>query len=448
MQVGFPRAGVAAYSLITWRRGVACLILAHFALLLWLGLTRHWGLLTSLNDLGVYDQAVWGILHGAPFLNTSSALNTPINWLGFHFNPILAVFAPLYLVAEAAEWLILAQALALSLSAWPIFLLAIRVIGSERTASLWVLAYLANPFLLNAAAWDFHAVSLGVPFIALGLLAIESKNLRLLVGSCLILLTVQEHVGPLVAGLGLLWGIRNSSWRIGSLFALLGIGHTLVVLGLIMPALSPTHSHPMLNAGLGQLSRYSWMGNSLGEIASYPFLHPGDFLKTVLFDFGGVVYLIGLLFSFLLLPLAGIAFLLPGMADLAANLLSANTMPRSPLSYHSVGLIPILTIAAIQGGRVLCGWQQRFKQSEFAGMTAVTSICLGYILAPLPLPGATDFWAAKYYPWGPDPILPEVKSIISVDDSLSVQANVGAYFSQRKAIYLFPAGLAGCSKTL
>lgn len=252
MQAGILRAGIAACFPISWRRGVACLILAHFALLLWLGLTRHWGLLTSLN-----------------------------------------------------------------------------------------------------------------------------------------LLTVQEHIGPLVAGLGLLWGLRNSSWRVGLFFALLGIGHTLVVLGIIMPALSPTHSHPMFNAGLGQLSRYGWMGASLGEIAAYPFFHPGDFLKTVLIDFGGAAYLIGLLFSVFLLPLAGITFLLPGIADLAA----------------------------------------------------VISVCLGYALAPLPLPGAANLWAAKHYPWTPEPALADVRSVISGNDSLSVQANVGAYFSQRKAIYQFPAGL-------
>jgi len=32
----------------------------HFAVILALGLLRHWGYMTSLNDLGVFDQAVWG----------------------------------------------------------------------------------------------------------------------------------------------------------------------------------------------------------------------------------------------------------------------------------------------------------------------------------------------------------------------------------------------------
>ena len=107
-----------------WRRGTWIAISVHFSVVLTLGLFRHWGYMSSLNDLGVFDQAVWGTLHGQFLLNTSNELNQPINWLGFHFNPVLLLFVPLYALSPSVEWFALAQALALSIAAWPIFLLA------------------------------------------------------------------------------------------------------------------------------------------------------------------------------------------------------------------------------------------------------------------------------------------------------------------------------------
>ena len=141
---------------IRWFLGIA--ILAHFFIILVLGLSRYWGYMSSINDIGMYDQAVWGGGHCEPFLNTIG-FNQQTNWLGQHFNPILILFTPLYAIVPSATWLTLAQALALSLAGLPIFLLASRVFTSEKVGLLWALVYLVNPFILNAAAWDFHPIT-------------------------------------------------------------------------------------------------------------------------------------------------------------------------------------------------------------------------------------------------------------------------------------------------
>lgn len=72
----------------SWWIGIA--IMVHFSIIMLLGLSRHWGYMSSINDLGVFDQAVWSALHGEYLLNTSQ-LNQLINWLWFHFHPILLV---------------------------------------------------------------------------------------------------------------------------------------------------------------------------------------------------------------------------------------------------------------------------------------------------------------------------------------------------------------------
>jgi hypothetical protein len=354
----------------------------------------------------------------------------------------LAVFlliqhADVDLVAQAAQWFALAQALALSVAAWPIFLLASRVCRSETAGLMWAIAYLANPFLLGAAAWDFHPITLAVPFIALGMLAVEKADSRLLFVSCLPLLLIQEHLGLTVAGFGALWWLRNKRWKTGGSLVSLGAAHAALVLGVIMPALSPTGHHVMLGDGLGQLSRYSWLGHSVGDIALTLLSHPLAILETAMVDMAGGLYFAALLLPFMGFPVAAGAFLLPGLGDLAANTLSAIPMPKSLFSYHSVTLVPVLATAAIYGVARISRWQKRFSLMELTGAVLLASLTSGWGFAPLPLPGARDFWAPKHF-IHPDPDLPAVRIAVGDSTSVSAQANVGAHFSQRGEIHLYP----------
>ncbi len=413
------------------RRWVGITIIVHFFILMLLGLSRHWGYMSSINDLGVFDQAVWGVLNGESLLNTS-LFNRQINWLGFHFHPVVFLFTPLYAMIPDVTWLTIAQALALSLTAWPIFLLASRVSLSEKAGLLWAVAYLLNPFLLNAAAWDFHTMTLAVPFVAISMLAVETKRPYLLFACTFFILLCKEHFGIMAVGFGILWYIRNKSWKPALGLILIGIMHSLIVLGVIMPALSPTGDHPML------ADRYSWLGHSMGEIIGRLFTDPFSIIKVVMINFKGIAYLLLLLAFFCGFPLLAPEFLLPGLADLMANILSANPMPKSPFAYHSVTLIPLLATAAIYGVKRLSLWQSRYTLTEIAGLAAIVSFIGGYMLAPLPLPGAYNIWAPAHFLSLPDPRVQMIRSLVGDNASVSAQANVGSHFSQRHEIYRFP----------
>jgi len=419
------------------RMAMSIIIAAHFIMLLAMGLARHWSYMTSLNDLGVYDQAVWGIVHGDWFHNTNNRFGVKANWLGFHFNPVLAAFAPLYLLWPAAEWFAIAQALALSIAAWPVFLLASRVSGSERTGVLWALVYLFNPFLISAAAWDFHPVTLAVPLIAAALLAVEMRNLRHLSTCCVLLLLVQEQFGLTVAGFGVLWAIRSRQWGNGLLLAGLGCLHTVLVLGVIMPALSPSGSHPFIS-GSGQINRYDWLGNSLGGIIGMIFTHPLRVVATIIGMPNSIFYLMMLSLPLLGMFLAAPLWLLPGLADFAANMLSSNTMPRGSMSYHSVTLVPVLTVAAIYGVRRLALRFKAYPSTRMLRYMICSTLILGYVCSPLPLPGNARFWAPTHVRFTPDPAINRLREIIGDDSAVSAQGNIAAHFSQRRQIYLFP----------
>lgn len=418
------------------RRVLIIIVCAHFTLLLAMGLFRHWGYMSSMNDLGVYDQAVWGTLHGQWYLDSNNIFGHPINWLGQHFNLFLPLFVPLYAIYPAPEWFIAAQVVALSVAAWPIFLLASRVHGSERTGVIWAVIYLFNPFLLSAAAWDFHPVAIAVPFIAGALLSVEKKDFRLLMLCCLWLLLVQEQFGIMVAGFGGLWWLKHRYWRGGLFLVAAGLLHTVLVLGFIMPALSPTGVHPMIVSAHD--SRYGWLGGSLAEIVSNIVLHPIRMLQRVVLVHGAIRY-----FVFLALPLLGLFFaaplwLLPAIADLAANTLSANQMPRAIISYHSVTLVPILTVSAIYGTRRIASLFSKALSVRVTKWVLLSTAVFAYELAPLPLPGAINFWKPVHWVQTPDPVLKKVCALTAGRASLSVQANVGAYFTQHQRIFRYP----------
>ena len=113
---------------------------------------------------------------------------------------------------------------------------------------------------------------------------------------------------------------------------------------------------------------------------------------------------------FLGFPLAAPLFLLPGLADLAANILSANPMMGGMFSYHSADLIPILTIAAVYGVERISRWIKKFSAKELVGFVFITSSILGYYFAPLPLPGAKNVWAPNHFLNLPDPIIQIIRS--------------------------------------
>jgi uncharacterized membrane protein len=409
------------------------IIFVFFLLFSLIGWSRHYGFMTSINDMGHYDQAIWGIINKGFFLNTS-LFNTPINKLGFHFDPVLYLFAPLYCLKPTVNWLIFAQAIALSVSAWPIYRLACHYTPTGATGIFWGLTYLINPFVLNAASWDFHPLTLAVPWIAGACLAVERQRFSWLLACCLFVLLCKEHFGLMVAGFGLLWAIRHRGiWKSLSLTAL-GACHFILVLHYVMPALSPTSAHLMMSNQLGQLSRYSWLGNTLPDIAVTLLHHPLKVMYSALFEFGGFLYLGLLLLPFLWLPLLGLPLLIPASGDLLANLLSANPLPRGVFSYHSAAILPLFCAAAIRGSQSTPVLTRFLSSQQLAGIVFLISLIYGYVATSLPLPCSCNIWGPKnLFSWK-DSQLP----IIDPEASLSVQANVAAHFSQREEIFAFP----------
>jgi hypothetical protein len=135
----------------------------------------------------------------------------------------------------------------------------------------------------------------------------------------------------------------------------------------------------------------------------------------------------------------GLEYLLPGIADLGANLLSANPFVRSIYSYQNATLITAFTVAAMYGAKRISIIVKRYSLRDLSVLSMISAIVLGWVFFPFfGLPGSFDPWKQKKFLKFHDPVLAEVKNIIKPDLSISVQNNIGPHFSQRKEIYRFP----------
>jgi hypothetical protein len=191
------------------------------------------------------------------------------------------------------------------------------------------------------------------------------------------------------------------------------------VLFFLMPALRPVDHEA---TPLDYQGRYSWVNRPLPEAAEVAgSLAPSglSYIFTLLLSTGGAA---------LMAP----SFLLPAIADLAANLLSANPMPRSLLSYHSMALVPIFLISAVRG----CG--ESSLRRVFLGVALCASSLLTYWTFPLPLPGSSNIWQIESLELQRPSVVGEINKILGPNMSLSAQSNVGGYFSHRLQIYRFP----------
>ncbi|MBW2569312.1 MAG: DUF2079 domain-containing protein, partial [Deltaproteobacteria bacterium] len=236
------------------------------------------------------------------------------------------------------------------------------------------------------------------PFIALAYLALEKKKSLRLFLSCIFILLCKEHFGLLVIGFGFLWYLKHRDLKISLLLVLLGGGYFLLVMKVLMPYFSAFDEHAML---VGSTSRYGWLGHSLKDVFVSIVASPIETTRHVLFTMNGWGYLFLLFLPLMGLPLLGSEFL-------------------------------VLVVSAIYGSR---RFDSLFKRSTLKEPLLVALI-LGWFFVFSPV--LYNFWSPKRIIKFHDENYKKIQNIIKPEMSLSVQANIGAHFTQRHKIYRYP----------
>lgn len=200
-------------------------------------------------DLGIFMQEVKSYADGQ--WPTSLLKGPHFALMGDHFSPIMALLAPFWWVFPSASTLLIAQAVLIALSAWPMVVWGSRTIGTPM-AVVVALCYGASWGVSAALGFDVHEVMFAAPLLAFSLVRLAEGRFVAAVAWAAPLVLVKEDLGVTVAAIGLLIAWRGR--RIRRIRALgLALAATLVEVYLIIPAVARGHYAYAHNITLGSI---------------------------------------------------------------------------------------------------------------------------------------------------------------------------------------------------
>lgn len=337
-----------------WPTLLAALILAAAAILAGYSIARHNAFNSKAYDLGLHAQVWWNTSQGRPFAGSVEV----DNYLGDHVSPIILLLAPLYRLWPDARLLLLLQASALALGAWPLALLARRRLlphwpqGAHLAALVMALIYLSYPALGFVNRFEFHEEALAVPLLLLAFWALEARRLGIMSLALALALLAKEDVGLTVAAFGgwAWWRARpaqrspqHNDHRLrsaGLLWAVIGVSWSLLALFAVIPAVRGAESDT--------LARYAWLGSGPADILRNLLDNPGRIADHVLGEPRRLWMLVKFLLPVGFLPLLSPAILI-ALPSLTINWLAGNLYQASIYFHYAALLIPVFFAAAVYG---------------------------------------------------------------------------------------------------
>jgi uncharacterized membrane protein len=388
-----------------------------------LAVLRHRSFTTGRFDLGNMTQAVWSTAHGDPLAVTNLA-GEQTTRLASHFDPILVLFAPLWLVWPSPEMLLVAQAIAIALGALPVYWLARRHLDSERAGLGFAIAYLLFPATQWLALSEFHPVALACPLLLFAFWFLDEDRLIPFAICAALACTTKEEIPLAVAGLGLWYALARRRRVAGIAIAIAGGAAAALALGVV------AHYNDGADPFAG---RYEEVGGSPTGILKTLVSDPLTILRAA-FDLDGLSYLLVLLVPLAFLPLAAPLALLPAIPELALNLLSS-TDTQTSIHFHYVApLVPALFAAAIFAAA-------RFERPIVKPLVALVLVS-NFVLGAIPLwgaiPGGEDLQANAALISKHDRTARRALRLIPDDAVVSASNSLGAHLSGRRRFLSFP----------
>jgi len=429
---------------------------------------------THKADLGQIDLAIWNTAHGR-FVQEirDDQVSTRLT---DHVEPIFLLVAPVFWLWDDVRALLILQAVALALGAWPIYLLARRKIwdlgfrisdspnaesalrNRQSAITAWgavifALAYLLTPALQASAVAEFHALALAPVFIAWALWAVESRRWGQFAVAAILLMCVQEGMALLAALLGvyaLIMARRGSATQsvqsqrgeiAGAAIAMAGLAWFYVTTFVIIP------HYAAQVYGLAQTpyaARYGALGDSFADVLKSFVTRPLVALSIAI-EPARVRYLIGLLMPTAFLALLGPEILLLSLPLLLANLFSSFPMQFAGELHYSAPLVPYFTLAAMIGLRRFEA-QARPVGGPRASLALSLALVAAGALAAQVLAGYTvvgrEFQRLAPGAWpqvtAHERRLDRFAAQIPRDAALSATTDLYPHLSHRPLIYQFP----------
>jgi uncharacterized membrane protein len=375
------------------------------------GLFRHWNFGSSAFDLGIFDQVVW---HLSRFEAPGSSIRGFSNFLGDHFFPVVALFAPFYWISPGPATLIVVQALGSAVSIVPVYLFARSRLPAGPALGM-AIAYGCFWGIQRAIAFDVHETAFSPLVIAVAILAMDRRRWPLFWISIVAMLFIKEDHIPLVAGFGMLLVIQGE-WRRGLVAIAGGVAAMVAVVGVVIPAFN-------------DLGGYEYTSSYLGVLADpwripLAMVSPPIKIETALLWFAPFAFLsLASPLALLIVPFALIRFL------------SDSPNHWGTLFHYSAPLAPIVAMSAADGlARIARHLTERAAHRLVAWAAAVC------VLFAAILPGRQPLWrvfAPEHYRASPSALVGRsLLSMIPAGASVVAQAAVVPHLSLRDRIYV------------
>jgi uncharacterized membrane protein len=383
---------------------------------------RHISLLTQRYDLGNMTQAVWNTAHGR-FLEVTEVGGEQVNRLGIHFDPILALFAPLWWIWPSPLMLLVVQTVALALGALPVFWLARKHLGSQSAGVKLALVYLLFPPLQWNALHEFHAVALAVPLLLAAIWYLDERRLVPFALCALGAALTKEQIGAVIAILGLWHAARSKQVRAGLAIAVAGTAWTGVALGVVIPHFS--------GAGSPYQARYDAVGGGPLGLLRTTFSDPGQIVELLTRP-SNAIYLV-----FLGLPLLGMCFLSPlvlaATPQFAISMLSLRTGDTDLAYQNALPVIPVVVAAAIFGAARIAR-----NPGAVANRILVASIGVALLFGPVRFLGSLG--QIQEVDRSPARVAAQRQALALIPPEASVSATnrLGGQLAERRYLYVFP----------
>jgi uncharacterized membrane protein len=414
-----PRLGSMLFARAVVGAGV--LVLAAYWIAV--GLVRWERLQVGAFDFAFFDQVVWNTAHGRFFETTF----VPYSFAGQHTQPVLLLFAGAYRLGAGPLSLLVVQAVVCALAAVPLFEAARRMRLPILVAAAAALAYLVNPYLHRALAFDFHPETM-VALPAFGALWAFAAGRRTLgVAVALSALLFKEDAVFVVLALAVAaWSL--DARREASALAAGAVAWAVLTVFVLMPLMREGEPSDLVERYGAVLGGHEGI-DGLVWFAT----HPVDVLRVTLAPerlatLGTFVLASGP--WLLLAPLHAVA-LLPG---LALGLLSSHGAQQELALHYGVQLVPVAAIAGLFGARRLL---RRLPGDTPAGALAAAMLVLAAVALPLvgpPSPlGASD---------GPSEAhraaVARAVALVPESAAVSAQSSLAARVAHRERLWEFP----------
>jgi uncharacterized membrane protein len=346
-----PRGGLAR---LLGPLVVAAATVAYAILVTRLAFANHLSFNTGRSDLGYYlsifRQSSQGIPLGCSLCGGGSHLTG-------HFDPILVLLSPLFLLHPFAETMLLLQTVWLASGSIPVYLVTLRHAQHRGVAAALAVSYLAYPALHGVNLFDFHSVALCIPLFVWLLYFLEEARAWGYFITLGLLLLVREDI-PIAltcVGLSAILGRGRAQARFGWITILVSVVYFVTVKATLMGRVDP------LNMATGAKGGYAYFYEALipsgystralvGTLISDPV-----FVLTHVFTDDKVDYILKLLVPLLLLPLVAPGRILLAYGAALTLLASRSYLFSIHFQYSSL-LIPFLYVLSARGlGRIRSG---------------------------------------------------------------------------------------------